>query len=103
MTRTSWLLGLIVVAQVASCAIEPALVLRPAAELLGACETWASPAALVDETFWCVPAGQGDWHPSGWLLVVALAVLSASVVTWLLPVGALLARFHDHRIGRSQP
>lgn len=103
MTRTSGLLGLIVVAQVASCAIEPALVLVPTAALLAACETWASPAPLVDETCWCVPAGQGDWDPSGWLVVVALGVLGASVVTWLLPVGGLLARCHDHRIAGSPP
>lgn len=101
MKGTSWLLGLVVGAQVVSCAIAPALVVRPTAEVLGACETWAAPTGADGETFWCVPAGQGDSDPSGWLGVVALGTLVVTSIIWLLPGAILIVRVHDHRMARS--
>lgn len=97
MRRSTFVVVAIVLVQLGSCAADPTLVLRPTALVFGACQAWARPDAP-GGNLWCEPGGQGSYDPTGWLLLVALAALFASLVAWIVPPGVLLARAHDRRM-----
>jgi hypothetical protein len=101
--RTSWLLGLVFVAQVGSCKVAPTAVLAPAIAVFDGCNTWARPDPLsLRATVWCGPSEQGDREPSGWLAIAALGVLVASTCVWIWPGAMLLARFQDKITGDAR-
>lgn len=80
MRRSTSTLLAIVLAQLVSCAHRPALVLAPAARVAGEVA-----------------------HASIARVALAFVVLGLTLVAWLVPLGALLARAHDHRLGVRLP